>query len=138
METVFYHKQNDMGTFGYAHVTIETSTYKDASNIREMLEPENLIKLIRERTGIDTDIDIEPNFNIDDPFDETINFEVSSQRVDNVEWQVEQIIEQLKIAVRSKDIKPIVRFQASVYENRENYDLSEQDFEPSLKPKEDE
>lgn len=102
-----------------------TIVFKSERDARYALDTLNKIEaIVKERLKQNAD------FNI---YDLSVNNElfyckVSSGRAVNGEFQINQIIEQLKIMVNNKEIEAPDSFEAELLTNYESWDLEEEEF----------
>ena len=62
---------------------------------------------------------------------EWLYFKVSSIRVQNAEWQVEKIIDVLKVLIKDKVIGSIECFHSHLMTEYNSWDMDGEDFNPS-------
>lgn len=116
-----------MGTFAHGDVNIIFEKKEDAKKVHDILSDENVkdqfVKFLGEESdgaytfyGFETDVDDE------------VFFQYSSGRVQNAEWQVEQIIALLKKLVQMKEIDAPAEFNSSLMMDAGGYYMLAEEF----------
>ena len=105
-----------MGTFAEGSVNIYFSKKEDADKVHEMLKKseaeveQEFIKILGEEKGKGY-----YNFyDFNDNGSQSVDFMLSSGRIQNAEWQVDQIIKVLKHMVKSKEIEGVEELSCSM------------------------
>lgn len=113
-----------MGTFGQASINIELASEKDAEAVAEM------IKNIQDR--IAKRITDSFNFEAHDlgQSGSSVWLDCSSSRYQNTDWQVLQVIEELKLMVKNKEITEVAEFSSSLMIASDGYYMEADEFEP--------
>lgn len=113
-----------MGTFGTASVNIELATEKDAEAVAEMIQniKDRIAKRITESF----------HFAVDrlDQQGTSVWLEINSSRYQNTDWQVLQIIEELKLMVKDKEIVEVAEFSSDLMIASDGYYMESDEFEP--------
>ena len=104
-----------MGVYAKAHITV---TFENAPP----LELVKIDSLLQNYVGEDSYINAQ---NVE-MYEETLTFDLDSNRSQNLEWQVEQTLQ----FFRESEYKDIVEFHSDAYEQMENacWYLDESDF----------
>jgi hypothetical protein len=113
-----------MGVFTSGDISISCKNEKDAIFIFEQLE--NITKLVEARLKIPAYFDLQDNH-----VEECMFYcNVHSPRTQNGEFQMDQIIEQIKIMVKEGKIEPPEEFQGELMVQYESWHMSEDEFNP--------
>jgi len=121
-----------MGTFAEGSIQIYLDSTEDADKVCEM------IKNIKERT--DKRLKQEGHFSIQDldVHEQLVEVRLSSERVQNCNFQMEMIVDELKVMVQSKEIKEVSEYSSNMMvDGGGDYLDSEYFLEPPTQPKED-
>jgi hypothetical protein len=112
-----------MGVCTQGDIQIELQSIKDADYVYSQIE--KIEELTVARTGESA------HFGLDDNHvqDETFNCNVYADRAQNGEFQIEQVIAQLRIMVAEGKIEPPVSFEGELQTQYAAWSLDEDDFE---------
>mgnify|MGYP003657071691 CR=1 FL=1 len=116
-----------MGIYASGGVEISFTKEEDANKVYEILSNNEVAKQIIKIIGEEG----EGNYNLYD-FDgdgEWLYFKVSSGRVQNAEWQVEKIIDVLKVLIKDKVIGSIECFHSHLMTEYNSWDIDGKDFD---------
>ncbi len=116
-----------MGTFASGDVQIYFKSEKDASKVHEILSNENVAEEIQKIIGKKGQGDY-TLYDFEDSGSDSVCFSVCSDRVENAEWQVENIVKLLTKLVTSKEIEDVVEFQAELLTQHSSWYMSEGEF----------
>lgn len=102
-----------MGTFAQGDVNIHFEKEEDAKKVHAMLKenPEASINKFLNEEHHPTSYNF---YGFDDEVDCSIYFEYSSGRVNNAEWQIDQLVKFLKALVSAGEIDGVEEFQTSL------------------------
>jgi len=120
-----------MGVFAEGSIQIYLNSTKDADKVCEM------ISNIKERT--DKRLKQEGHFAINhfDVHEQLVEIRLSSGRVQNCEFQMEMIVDELKVMVQSNDIEEVSEYSSSMLvDGGGDYLDSEYFLEPPRQSKE--
>ena len=116
-----------MGTFASGGVDIFFESVEDATKAHEILSNENVkdefIKYLGDEGNGEYTF-----YNFEDKGSEVVTFEVCSDRVQNAEWQVDNLIKLLKHLVKAKVIEAIDDFQAELLTQHSSWSMSADEF----------
>lgn len=121
-----------MGTFAEGSIQIYLNSEKDADKVCEM------IKNIKERT--DKRLKQEGHFAIHDldVHGEMVEIRLSSGRIQNCEFQMNMIVDELKVMVQSKEITEVLEYTSNMMiDGGGGYMEGEEFLEPPRQPKEE-
>lgn len=122
-----------MGTFAEGSIEIYLNSTEDADKVCEM------IKNIKERT--DKRLKQDGHFSIHnlDVHEQLVEVRLSSSRVQNCEFQMDMIVDELKVMVQSKEIEEVSEYTSNMMiDGGGNYMESDSFLEPPRQPKEEE
>jgi hypothetical protein len=111
-----------MGKYTSGYINIYCESEEDANNVFK--EIANIVSLTEKRTGSPCHFNLFDNEVDGDLF----RCNVSSSRVINGEFQVNQVIKQLKLMISEKRICPPIEFNAELTVSHESWSLSDEDF----------
>ena len=118
-----------MGTYAEAYICITLDNDADAIAVSTMLR--DVDERIQQRTGTTSGLNIS-DWDCTDDEEEQV-FRLSSQRAQNLDWQVEQLIEELKLLVQSGTITKVCEFKADVMVAGDSTYMEEEEFRQPLK-----
>ena len=117
-----------MGIFASGDVSIYFKKEEDASKVHEILSnkevAEQIIKIIGEDGRGHYSL-----FDFADNGSKEVYFKVCSDRVQNAEWQVENLIKVLKKLTKDKVIGEIEEFQAELLTQHDSWYMEATEFE---------
>jgi len=115
-----------MGQCTQGDIQIELQTVEDADYVYDQLE--NIEELTEVRTKASAYIDLH-----DTQVDGTVySCNVYSDRLQNGEFHIEQVIEQLKVMVKEGKIKPPYSLTGELLVQHQGWSLAESDFGEDL------
>lgn len=112
-----------MGVFASGSVQIYLNSIEDARKVQKMIE--GIQQIVEARTKKPAYFEL---YEIKKD-SSSVEFGVSSSRAQNAEWQVEQVIEQLKIMTKSKEISGVVEFTADLMQEYNSWCMDGEEFE---------
>jgi len=113
-----------MGTFGNGSATICLKTKNDAKKVSKMIDK------IEERTKKRLGIEVAHfEFYSKKVTDQVVEVSNSSSRIQNCEWQIDQLILELKEMVRNKEILGVEEFTADVMMESQSWYMQDDEFE---------
>jgi hypothetical protein len=112
-----------MGVFVKGSVQIYLNSKKDAEKVHKMIN--EIEEIVKERTQQPAyfelyDIKLSEDF---------VEFGVTSPRSQNGEWQVNQVIEQLKLMTKEGIISGVAEFTADLMQEYESWYMDSEEFE---------
>lgn len=117
-----------MGIFAEGSVNIYFSKVEDADKVHEMLNnnnpEESFIKVLGEEEG-------KGHYNFYDFCDngsQSVDFMLSSGRIQNAEWQSEQIIALLKTLIKSGEISGVEEYSCSMMMEADGHYMGADEF----------
>lgn len=115
-----------MGTFGESSISIELATEKDAEAVCEMIHniKERIEKRITEGFYFEA-LDLNQQGC-------SVWLTCSSSRYQNADWQCQQVIEELKLMVRNKEITEVAEFSSSLMIASDGYYMEADEFDPDF------
>lgn len=118
-----------MGTFAKGSVNIYFDNEKDATKVHEILSHKETEKQFIKILGKKEGEGYYEFYDFADKGEKEVSFELSSSRVQNTEWQSEQIIKLLKKLVKTKKIKAVSEFVCDIMVQGESYYCDRSEFE---------
>jgi hypothetical protein len=112
-----------MGIFVSGSVQIYLNSKEDAEKVHEMIN--NIEEIVKERTQQPAYFEL---YDIK-LGDNSVEFGVSSPRCQNGEWQVGQVIQQLKLMIKSGVISGVSEFTADLMQEYESWYMEESEFQ---------
>jgi predicted peroxiredoxin len=113
-----------MGVFGTGTATIYLTCKGDAKKVSKMIDK------IEERTKKRLDIEVAHfEFYNKKVIDQVVEVSNSSGRVQNCEWQIDQLILELKEMVKNKEILGVAEFTADVMIESNSWYMQDEEFE---------
>ena len=112
-----------MGQCAQGDIQIELQTIEDADYVYSQIE--KIVELTEARIEGPAYFDLQDNHVEDSSF----NCNVYSSRTQNGEFQINQVVEQLKIMVTEGKIKPPISFQGELTVQYESWYLDQDNFE---------
>jgi len=113
-----------MGTFGEASINIELASEKDAEAVCEMIHniKDRIEKRLTESFYFEAhDLNQQGS---------SVWLTCSSSRYQNTDWQVLQVIGELRAMVKEKDISEVAEFSSSLMIASDGYYMESYEFEP--------
>ncbi len=112
-----------MGTFGAGTATIYLESKKDAKKVSKMID--NIEERTKKRLGVEI-----AYFEFYDKkvADTTVEVKNSSSRIQNCEWQIDQLILELKEMVKNKEISAVTEFTADVMMESQSWYMQNDEF----------
>ncbi len=117
-----------MGQFAQGSVNIYFNNEEDANKVHELLVNENVEESFKKVLGEEKGNGYYELYDFEGG-DKELCFQVSSPRVQNAEWQVEQVVALLKKLVQTKEISGVGEFSASIMVEGEGYYYEGSEFE---------
>ena len=113
-----------MGVFGTGIATIYLESKQDAQKVSKMIDN------IEERTKKRLDVEI-AHFECYDKevTNTTVEVKNSSDRIQNCEWQIDQLVLELKEMIKNKEISAVTEFTANVMMESQSWYIQEGEFE---------
>ena len=117
-----------MSTFASGDVQIYLESEEDAKKLREALSKDNISEefervLGEKGKGSYTFYDFD-----EDEESESVEFKVCSDRVQNAEWQVDNLGKYLKKLVKDKEIETVLDFKAELMTQYAGWSMEESEF----------
>jgi len=116
-----------MGTFASGDVQIYLDSKEDAKKLRDALKenPEEELERVlgEEGRGGYSFYDFD-----EDEESESVEFKVCSDRLQNAEWQVDNLAKYLKKLVKDEEIETVIEFQAELLTQYAGWHMDEGEF----------
>ena len=116
-----------MGIFANGDVQIYLDSAEDADKVHEILSSEKVKDEFIKYLGDEGNGEYTFH-SFEDKGSEVVTFEVCSDRVQNAEWQVDNLIKLLKHLVKAKVIEAIDDFQAELLTQHSSWSMSAEEF----------
>ena len=110
-----------MGIFAEGNVNIYFDKVEDADKVHEILSDNNVEEQFKKFLGEEKGAGHYSFYEFCDNGSQEVNFTLSSGRVQNAEWQVEQVIALLKALVKANEISGVEEFSCSLMVEGESY-----------------
>lgn len=104
-----------MGTFAQGWISIELNHSEESTIIHDLINTDEKFNIT------------EDTYNKDDVYP-ALEFELSSEREQNLEYQIEELISLLKTLIKNEKISAVLSFSADVMVAGDSISLDEDDF----------
>lgn len=118
-----------MGVFAEGSVNIYFDKKEDADKVHEILSSKEFEDEIIKRLGEEEGKGHYCFYDFSDNGTESIDFMLSSERIQNADWQVEQVVRLLKHMVKNKEIEGVGEFSCSMMMEAEGCYYDSEEFE---------
>jgi len=117
-----------MGQFAQGSVNIYFNNVEDANKVHELLDSENVEGNFKKVLGDEKGSGYYELYDFESG-DKELYFQLSSPRVQNAEWQMEQVVALLKKLVQDKVISGVGEFNGNIMVQGEGYFFEGHEFE---------
>ena len=117
-----------MGIFAEGSVNIYFDKVEDADKVHEMLNIDNPEESFIKVLGEENAKGHYCFYDFCDNGHNEVNFMLSSQRIQNADWQVEQIIALLKALIKSGEIEGVGELSVSMMQEADGYYMTDEEF----------
>jgi hypothetical protein len=112
-----------MGQFGNGSASIYLNSKKDAKKVSKMID--EIAERTKKRIGDEGYFE----FYDKEVGDKEVHVKNSSGRVQNCEWQIDQLVLELKEMVKNKEISGVSEFTADVMVESQGWYMQDEEFE---------
>lgn len=117
-----------MGTFASGDVSIQFETKEDALKVHAILSNEDVEGKLIDILGEDA-MGSYNLYNFNEDVDTEVYFDISSERQQNAEWQIDNVVKLLKHLVKTKEISEVGEFQAELLSQCASWYIESEEFE---------
>jgi len=118
-----------MGQFAEGSVSIYFDKVEDADKVHEILSNPNVEEEFVKFLGEEKGRGHYEFYDFSDKGDKEVHFQLSSPRVQNAEWQTEQVVTILKKLVQMKEISGVGEFSGNIMVEGEGYYYEGSEFQ---------